>query len=91
MFSSPEPGEFSNVGRNYFVGAPDFRSDASLSKKFRFSESMGLDLRLDAKNVFNAVNYGLPTTSLNSGTFGRIRTTIDSSARVIQVSAKFSF
>ncbi|REJ78221.1 MAG: hypothetical protein DWQ47_01800 [Acidobacteria bacterium] len=91
MFSSPEPGEFSDVGRNYFIGAPDFRSDASISKRFRFSETMGIDLRLDAKNVFNAVNYGLPTTSLNSSTFGRIRTTIDSSARVMQVSAKFSF
>jgi hypothetical protein len=91
MFSSPEPGEFSDTGRNYFIGAPDFRADVSLSKKFRITESTNFDLRIDAKNVFNAVSYGLPTTTLNSSTFGRIRTSIDSSARRIQFSAKFNF
>lgn len=91
MFSQPNPGEFSNTGRNYFIGPPDFRTDLSLSKKFRITESMNFDLRLDAKNAFNAVNYGLPTTTANSSTFGRIRTTIDSSARVLQLSGKFNF
>ena len=91
MFSDPAPGEFSNVGRNFFVGAPDFRSDVSMSKKFRFTESMNLDLRIDARNVFNAVSYGIPTTTASSSTFGRIRTTIDSNSRRIQLSAKFNF
>ena len=90
-FSQPAPGEFSNTGRNYFIGAPDFRADMSLSKQFRFTESMNFELRIDAKNVFNAVNYGLPTTTVNSSTFGRIRTTIDSSSRRIQFSGKFNF
>ncbi len=90
-FSQPAPGEFTNTGRNYFIFSPDFRADMSLSKKFRFTESMNFDLRLDAKNVFNAVNYGLPTTTLTSSTFGRIRSTIDSSARKLQLSVKFNF
>ncbi len=90
-FSQPAPGEFSNTGRNYFIGAPDFRADMSLSKQFRFTESMNFELRVDARNVFNAVNYGLPTTTANSSTFGRIRTSIDSSARRIQFSGKFNF
>ncbi len=91
MFSTPAPGEFSDVGRNYFIGNPDFRTDLSLSKKFRFTESMSFDIRLDAKNAFNAVNYGLPTTTLTSSTFGRIRTSIDSSSRRLQLSGKFVF
>ncbi len=91
MFSTPAPGEFSDTGRNYFIGAPDFRADMSLSKKFIFTESMNFEVRIDAKNVFNAVNYGLPTTTLTSSTFGRIRTTIDSSSRRIQLSGKFNF
>ncbi len=90
-FSQPAPGEFSDTGRNYFIGAPDFRADMSLSKQFRFTESMNFELRIDAKNVFNAVNYGLPTTTSNSSTFGRIRTSIDSSSRRIQFSGKFNF
>lgn len=91
MFSQPLPGEFSDTGRNYFIGSPDFRTDLSLSKKFRFTEKMNIDLRVDAKNAFNAVNYGLPTTTFTSSTFGRIRTTIDSSARRMQFSARFNF
>lgn len=90
-FSIPAPGEFSNTGRNYFIGSPDFRTDLSLSKKFRFTETMSFDLRIDAKNAFNAVNYGLPTTTVTSSTFGRIRTSIDSRARRIQLSGKFIF
>ncbi|MEZ5346832.1 MAG: carboxypeptidase regulatory-like domain-containing protein [Pyrinomonadaceae bacterium] len=91
MFSTPAPGEFSNVGRNYFIFSPDFRADMSLSKKFRFTETMNFALRIDATNVFNAVNYGIPTTSIASSTFGRIRTTIDSSSRRLQLSGKFTF
>ncbi|MEO6590087.1 MAG: hypothetical protein ABIP06_12365, partial [Pyrinomonadaceae bacterium] len=91
MFSQPAPGEFSNTGRNYFIGSPDFRADMSLSKKFRFTESMNFEVRIDGKNVFNNVNYGLPTTTTTSSTFGRIRTSIDSSSRRIQFSGKFNF
>jgi len=91
QFSQPGPGEFSDVGRNYFIGAPDFRLDTSLSKRFRITESMSFDLRVDARNVLNAVNYGLPTTTTTSSTFGRIRTSIDSDARRIQFSGKFNF
>ncbi len=90
-FSQPNPGEFSNTGRNYFIGPPDFRTDLSLSKKFRFTETINFDLRIDAKNAFNAVSYGLPGTNLRFSTFGRIRTSIDSSSRRIQLSGKFNF
>ncbi len=90
-FSQPAPGEFSDTGRNYFIGSPDFRTDASLSKKFRFTENTNFELRVDAKNALNQVNFGLPTTTTTSGTFGRIRTSIDSSARRIQFSGKFNF
>ncbi len=90
-FSQPAPGEFSNTGRNYFIGPPDFRADMSLAKKFRFTERMNFELRVDAKNVFNSVSYGLPTTTTTASTFGRIRTSIDSSSRRIQFSGKFNF
>ncbi len=91
MFSQPAPGEFSDVGRNYFIGSPDFRTDVSLSKKFRFTENTNFELRIDAKNALNNVNFGLPTTTANASTFGRIRTSIDSTARRIQFSGKFNF
>jgi hypothetical protein len=87
----PKPGELGDTGRNYFIGPPDFRADMSLSKKFRFTEKTNLEVRIDGKNVFNSVSYGFPTTTANSSTFTRIRTTIDSSPRRIQFSGKFNF
>lgn len=91
MFSQPAPGEFSNTGRNYFIAPPEFRFDTSLSKKFRFTEKMNFELRVDAKNVLNSVVYGFGTAVANSSTFGRIRTDILSNGRRIQFSGKFNF
>jgi hypothetical protein len=91
MFSQPAPGEFSNTGRNYFIAPPEFRFDTSLSKKFRITEKMNFELRVDARNVLNSVVYGFGTAVANSSTFGRIRTDILSAARRIQFSGKLNF
>ena len=90
-FSQPEPGELGNTGRNYFIAPRTFQTDASLSKKFRITESMSFDLRVDAKNLTNNASFGLPTATENSSVFGRIRTSVTSSARRIQFSGKFNF
>jgi hypothetical protein len=91
MFTQPAPGEFSNTGRNYFIAPPEFRFDTSLSKKFRITEKMNFELRVDARNVLNSVIYGFGTAVANSSTFGRIRTDILSGARRIQFSGKLNF
>ncbi|MGB7068481.1 MAG: TonB-dependent receptor [Pyrinomonadaceae bacterium] len=91
QFSQPLPGELGNTGRNYFIGPRRFQTDASLSKKFRFSERYSFDLRVDAQNLTNNASFGLPTATLNSSVFGRIRTSVTSFSRRIQVSGKFNF
>ncbi|MGI8813185.1 MAG: carboxypeptidase regulatory-like domain-containing protein [Pyrinomonadaceae bacterium] len=90
-FSQPLPGELGNTGRNHFIGPRTFQTDASLSKKFRFTESMSFDLRFDAKNLTNNASFGLPNATFNSGVLGEIRTNVTSFARRIQVSGKFNF
>ncbi|MEO8650157.1 MAG: hypothetical protein ABI539_13410, partial [Acidobacteriota bacterium] len=90
-FSQPLPGELGNTGRNYFIAPRTFQTDASLSKKLRFTERYSLDLRVDAKNLTNNASFGIPTATQNSGTFGRIRTAVTSASRRIQISAKFNF
>jgi len=91
LFSNPAPGEFSNVGRNYFIGPRQFQTDASLSKKFRFTESMNFELRVDARNLTNTPSFGFPGTSFNTGTFGQIGGGVVSNARRLQFSGKFNF
>ena len=90
-FSQPEPGELGNTGRNYFIGPRQFQTDASLSKKFRFSERYSFDLRIDARNLTNNASFGLPTATYTSSIFGRIGTSVTSFARRIQLSARFNF
>ena len=91
MFSQPAPGELGNTGRNYFIGPRTFQTDISLSKKFRFTESVNFELRADARNLTNNASFGLPTATFNSTVFGRIRDSVTSFARRIQLSGKLNF
>ena len=87
----PGAGQFGNTGRNFFVGPHYFEIDASLLKRVTLTERMKLELRADATNLTNSVFFGPPTTDITSGTFGRIRNTITSGSRKIQIGAKIRF
>lgn len=91
--SQPGPGEFGNTGRNYFIGPRQFQTDASLSKKFRFSERVNFDLRVDAKNLTNTPTYGLSDAAMlfTSSSVGQINNTVLSFSRRIQLSGKLTF
>lgn len=91
LFSQPAPGELGNTRRNFFIGPRRFQTDISLSKKFRFTETLSFDLRVDAQNLTNTASFGLPTATFNSSVFGRIRDSVVSSARRIQFSGKLNF
>lgn len=91
MFSNPAAGETGNTGRNFFITPRYFATDAAISKKFKFTERFSFDLRLDAKNLTNNPSFDNPTATFTSPTFGRIRDTVTSSSRKMQVSGKFNF
>jgi hypothetical protein len=63
--------------------------DLTLSKNFRFSESMRLQLRAEAYNVFNWTNFRSLSTNVTSGTFGQAISARD--PRTMQFGAKFYF
>ncbi|MFB3853190.1 MAG: carboxypeptidase regulatory-like domain-containing protein [Vicinamibacterales bacterium] len=90
-FSTPAPGEFSNVGRNYFIGPGGFNMDFSLAKRTRTTGNQSLEIRMDATNFLNQPTFGLPTATLTSGTFGRIYDTVSSYSRKIQIGVKYYF
>ncbi|RPJ78348.1 MAG: hypothetical protein EHM13_14755 [Acidobacteria bacterium] len=72
-FSIPGPGEFSNVGRNYFITAPAFNVNFSLGKRTRIIGGQTLEIRMDATNFLNQVMFSTaPTAVITSTTFGRI-------------------
>jgi hypothetical protein len=91
LFSQPVPGEIGDTGRNYFLAPIYFQTDASLSKKFKITERLNFDLRVDARNLTNTPSFDNPTAVLTSSIFGRINDSVTNNARRIQFSGKLNF
>jgi hypothetical protein len=72
VFSAPAVGTFGNQKRNALRGPGYWRTDASLFKKFRFTESKELEFRIESVNVFNHVNLGNPDGFIGSFVNGRL-------------------
>jgi hypothetical protein len=90
-FTYPQAGTIGTSGRNAFRGPRYFNMDATLSKRFKITESAGATLRLEAYNVFNNASFGTPAASMATmTTLGRYSATTGS-ARVAQVAARFEF
>jgi hypothetical protein len=90
-FSIPAPGEFSNVGRNFFRGPGGWFLNMSLAKRTRVVGDQILEIRADSTNLLNNPIFGFPTLTQTSTTFGRIRNTVISGSRKIQLAVKYYF
>jgi hypothetical protein len=101
-FALQPAGTFGNTGRGDFTG-PNLRTlDLSLMKTARWGALGGdgrLELRVEAFNVLNRANFGVPELRAFAGTrdgeaplstFGRITTTV-TSARQVQVGIRAVF
>ncbi|MDQ3441361.1 MAG: hypothetical protein M3478_13530, partial [Planctomycetota bacterium] len=88
-FSQPAPFTFGNAPERI----PGLRAhplnavDLSLLKDLRTTSSVRLELRVEAFNLFNYVQFGSPNTSLNSATLGQV-TSQANSPRQIQFGIK---
>ena len=90
-FGTPDPGQFSNVGRNFFRGPTFANLNMTISKRTRITNRQSLELRVDATNVLNDPSFGFPTLTLTTTTFGRIFNSVASSARQVQLGVKYLF
>ncbi|MCX6608176.1 MAG: hypothetical protein NTV52_31940, partial [Acidobacteria bacterium] len=85
------PGQQGNTPRNFFTGDGLFNLDSSLQKDITIREGKKLEIRADATNLTNTPTFGFPTATANAATFGRIRNSVSSSSRKIQLGLRFSF
>jgi hypothetical protein len=90
-FSQPAAGEIGNTGRNFFRGPGSFNADVSVLKRTAITERVNLELRADMTNFTNTPTFGFPTATITATTFGRIRDTVLSGSRKIQLGAKIRF
>ncbi len=88
-FSNPGVGQYGS-GRNIFTGPGFFQTDFSLHKTVTVRERFKFEVRGEAFNVFNNINFSQPTATSTSASFGVI-SSVRVPPRILQVAAKFSF
>jgi hypothetical protein len=88
-FAFPPFGTFGDAGRNILDGPGYQNVNASLVKNTQLGESVRLQLRAEAFNLFNHPNFNLPDNFLGSPTFGRILSA--QSPRHLQFGVKLLF
>ncbi len=81
---------FGNTTRNGFTGPGQKNVDLSLIKLIPFSEQIRGELRLEAFNIFNWVNYANPNNNVSGANFGRIERA-STGPRVLQIGLKLNF
>lgn len=97
LFQPNAPGTFGNTGKNILRGPRLSNSNIALTKETRITERFSAQLRVEAFNVFNNVNFQLYTGNGITGldrtqadaTFGQILSS--AAPRILQVALKLVF
>jgi hypothetical protein len=88
-FAMPAYGTFGNAGRNILEGPGYQNVNLALLKRVPLKGRMNLQLRAEAFNLLNRVNFDLPDNFLGSPTFGHVLSA--GAPRHIQFGARVMF
>ena len=78
-----------NAPRNSERAASAWNTDLALMKRFDLPGSVKFMVRVDAFNMLNQDNYGVPNNTMSSTSFGK--NTNDWGRRTLQLAGKFTF
>ncbi|MCM3904862.1 MAG: carboxypeptidase regulatory-like domain-containing protein [Pyrinomonadaceae bacterium] len=78
-----------NAGRGTIDGPSTKRVDFTMTKNIRFGESVQLQLRGEAFNIFNTTNFRTIIVNVTAANYGQVTAVRD--PRTIQLGAKLSF
>jgi hypothetical protein len=87
-FTAPDPGTYSTLKPNAFVGPSQIQNDLAITRTFRLATN-AVQFRWEVFNVANHANFNNPTSALNSTNFGRILTA--GAPRIMQFALKYDF
>jgi len=87
-FALPALGTFGNSGRNIIRGDGFRTVDLSLFRDLRFTERLKLQLRFEATNALNQVNFQGPSVNQSTSAGAFVAT---AAPRTVQLGAKLSF
>lgn len=86
---TPVPNVVGNTARGNIEGPPTTRFDLTAVKNIRFGERFRVQLRAEAFNIFNKVNYRVLSTNVTAANFGQVTSVRD--PRTMQFGAKIFF
>ena len=89
-FTDNAVGTLGNATRNFFHGPGFWNTDFGFRKITSITEGTSLELRFEAFNLFNHVNFANPVGDVASPNFGRV-SAIRGNSRLLQLGAKFHF
>jgi hypothetical protein len=93
FFSNPVAGTLGNLQLTPVSGPGIWNLDMGFIKRTPITETVNLEFRAEAFNIFNKTNFFIPSGSLNqninSSTFGEITQTYD--PRILQFALKLNF
>jgi outer membrane receptor protein involved in Fe transport len=92
-FTAPGLDQIGTIGRNSVFGPHFFNTDLSVQKNFPVKEYAVLQFRMDAFNVFNHINWGLPSGNIETPGSINAGPGVDGSAnpRQLQLSFRVQF
>lgn len=82
-------GTFGTASKGQVYSPSEFNADMALVKDTQIRDNLNLQLRFEAFNAFNNVNFGPPQTTQSSSSFGQITTAL--APRILQLAAKIQF
>ncbi|MDQ6785491.1 MAG: carboxypeptidase-like regulatory domain-containing protein [Acidobacteriota bacterium] len=91
VFFNVNPGQTGSLPRAILNGPKYFNANVALLKNIRFTETTRLQLRAEAFNLLNNVNFFNNTqfANINSTSFGQVGGAFD--PRILQFAARFEF
>jgi hypothetical protein len=89
-FSQPAAGTFGNHVRASIEGPGQWVLNTAVSRIVTFSSAQSVEFRIEAFNLLNHFNWGLPVTNFGQSTFGRI-TSQATDPRIMQFGVKYAF
>jgi len=91
-FAPNSPGVWGNVPKGYLIGPGFWNADAAFSRNINMAKGHRVEIRVEAFNLFDHVNWGNPniTQGSNSLTNGNITST-SGDPRIMQFALKYNF
>ena len=90
LFSQETLGVYGDAHRRFFAGPGLDHTDLAILREFHLHEAHTIQFRAEAFNVLNHTEFGAPSGSVTSSSFGVISSG-GSNQRVMQVAVKYRF